>query len=121
MKKIILSAILTAIIAPQGAFALGCPYVIKVKNQLPSAVNLLEIKSRINGLSWSKIETFKGEGVMVKDDKNWSDDYKTASLCNTTKHDFQLKFRNAQNNIVIKTKDDIKVKNGQTITFTLGK
>ena len=121
MKKVILAALCAAILAPQSALALGCPYVVKVKNQLPSAANLLEIKARIKGLSWSVIENFDGEGVMVKDGKNWSDDYKTSSLCNTTKHDFQLKFRNAQNNIVVKKKEAIKVKNGQTVTFSLGK
>lgn len=121
MKKVFLAALCAALLLPQSASAIGCPYVIKVKNKLPSAANLLEIKSRIRGLSWTVIENFDSEGVMVKDDTNWSDDYKTASLCNTTKHDFQLKFRNAQNNIVVKKKEAIKVKNGQTVTFTLGK
>ena len=121
MRKVLLLAVFVALVMPETVFAVGCPYVIKVKNKLPSAANLLEIKSRITGLTWAKIENFDGDGLMVKDGKNWSDDYKTSSLCNTTKHDFQLKFRNAQNNIVIKSKDKIKVKNGQTITFTLGK
>jgi hypothetical protein len=120
MKRVLLSAMFAALLVPQGVMAIGCPYVIKVKNQLPSAASLLEVKSRIRGLSWSIIENFGGDGLMVKQDTNWSDDYKTASLCNTTKHDFQLKFRNAQNNIVVKEKEAIKVQNGQTITFTLG-
>ena len=121
MKRLILSALFAGILLPQSALAIGCPYVIKVKNQLPSAANLIEIKSRIRGLSWAVVENFDGDGVMGKHDTNWSDDYRTASLCNTTKHDFQLKFRNAQNNIVVKKKEAIKVKNGQTVTFTLGK
>ena len=120
MKKLFLLVGFVAFVAPQTAFAIGCPYVIKVKNKLPSAANLIEIKSRIRGLPWAVIETFEGNGVMVKHETNWSDDYKTSSICNTTKHDFQLKFRNAQNNIVVKKKEDIKVKNGQTVTFTLG-
>jgi len=121
MKKLLLLATFAGFLVPHTVFAIGCPYVIKVKNQLPSAANLIEIKSRVNGLTWAIIETFEGEGQMVKDGKNWSDNYRTSSLCNTTKHDFQLKFRNAQNNIVVKKKEDIKVKNGKTVTFTLGK
>ncbi|MES9972283.1 MAG: hypothetical protein ABW092_19805 [Candidatus Thiodiazotropha sp.] len=121
MKKLLFALLFAAIILPQSAFAIGCPYVIKVRNHLPSAANLLELKSRIRGLSWAVIENFENEGIMVKNDTNWSDDYRTASFCNTTKHDFQLKFRNAQNNIVIKNKEAIKVKNGSTVTFTLGK
>ena len=51
---------------------------------------------------------------MVIHDTNRSDAHETASLCNTTKHDFQLRFRNAQNNIVVKKKEAIKVKSAQT-------
>jgi hypothetical protein len=116
----VLGGLLVGFALSEPAFAVGCPYVIKVMNKLPNTANLLEIKSRISGLTWRVIENFDNSGLMLQDGRNWSRDYTTTSLCNTTNHDFQLKFRNTQNNIVIKTKDKIKVKNGQTITFTLG-
>ena len=119
MKIIALSvAVIVLLLLSNSANA--CPYVLKVKNKLPSAVNLLELKTRISGLTW-KIEDRFVEGQMIKQDTNWSEDYKTDSLCNTTKHDFQLKFVNAQDNIVVKTVEKVKVNNGETITFTLGK
>ena len=97
-----------------------CPYLIQVENNLPNSATLLEIKSRISGLTWKVIEHFDGEGHILAPEKRWSDDYRTASLCNTTKHDFQLKFKNSQNNIRVKTRSGIKVKNGQTVKFILG-
>ena len=42
---------------------MGCPYVIKVVNDLPESVNLLEIKSRIGGLTWLVIENFNNEHI----------------------------------------------------------
>lgn len=120
MKIIALLVALVGLTLSDSAFAIGCPYVLKVENKLPSAVNLLELKTRISGLTWKIEDTFK-EGQMIKEDTNWSEDYSTDSLCNTTKHDFQLKFVNAQDNIVVRTLEKIKVNNGETITFTLGK
>ena len=64
---------------------------VLVENSLPNSATLLEIKSRISGLTWKKIENFDNEGHILAPDKKWSDDYNTASLCNTTKHDFQVK------------------------------
>lgn len=100
---------------------MGCPYLIKVQNNLANPATLLEIKSRIVGLSWKVIEDFKGNAEVVKDGAAWSDEYRTSSLCNTTKHDLQLKFINSLGNIKIKKRNGVKIKNGDTVKFTLGK
>jgi hypothetical protein len=120
MKIIALLVALVGLMLSDSAFAIGCPYVLKVDNKLPGAVNLVELKTRISGLTWKVEDTFKDD-QMINKATNWSDEYHTDSLCNTTKHDFQLKFKNAQNNVVVKTVEKIKVNNGETITFTLGK
>ena len=120
MKIIALLVVGVGLMLSHSALAIACPYVLKVENKLPSAVNLVELKTRISGLTWKTEDTFP-DSQMIKEDTNWSDDYSTDSLCNTTKHDFQLKFKNAQDNVVVKTLEKIKVNNGETITFTLGK
>ncbi len=100
--------------------SVGCPYVIEVENKLPNAANLISIKARIVGLPWNVIEDFGGNPQPISAGAVWNDDYKTSSACNTTRHDFQLKFRNAQNVIKTKRKNGIKVKNGTKVKFVLG-
>ncbi len=99
---------------------MACPYVIEVESGLPNPATLLEIKSRISGLTWLVIEKFDNHGEVLNPNKKWSEDYKTASFCNTTKHDFQLKFLNNLGNIKIKKRNGIKFKNGSKVKFTLG-
>ena len=120
MRIITLAGAVVGLMLSNSAFAIACPYILKVENKLPGAVNLVELKTRISGLTWKVEDTFK-DGQMIKQDTNWSDEYSTDSLCNTTKHDFQLKFKNAQDNVVVKTVEQIKVNNTEPITFTLGK
>ena len=109
----------------ESVFAMGCPYVIEVLNKRQSAANLLEIKSRIsgmNGQSWKIVEDFKGQGgEMLEGEQTWEEYYRTDARCTTTKYDFLLKFADAKLGLDFKTLENIKVNNGETVTFTLGK
>ena len=117
--------LLIGLTMPESAFAMGCPYVIEVLNKRQSAANLLEIKSRIsgmNGQSWKIVEDFKGQGgEVLEGEQTWEEYYRTDALCTTTKYDFLLKFADAKHNLDVKTLEEIKVNNGETVTFTLGK
>lgn len=117
--------LLLGLTMPESVFAMGCPYVIEVLNKGQSAANLLEIKSRISGMtgrSWKIVEDFKGQGgEMLEGEQTWEEYYRTEALCTTTKYDFLLKFADAKLGLDFKTLENIKVNNGETVTFTIGK
>jgi hypothetical protein len=117
--------LLVGLMIPESAFAMGCPYVIEVLNKRQSAANLLEIKSRISGMSgqsWKTVEDFKGQGgEMLEGEQTWAEYYRTDALCTATKYDFLLKLADAKHSLDVKTLEKIKVNNGETITFTLGR
>ena len=125
MRNVAVVVLLIGLTMPESVFAMGCPYVIEVLNKRQSAANLLEIKSRIsgmNGQSWKIVEDFKGQGgEVLEGEQTWEEYYRTDALCTTTKYDFLLKFADAKHSLEVITLERIKVKNGETVTFTLGK
>lgn len=125
MRNMAVVVLLIVLTMPESAFAMGCPYVIEVLNKRQSAANLLEIKSRISGMSgrsWKIVEDFKGQGgEMLEGERTWEEYYRTDALCTTTKYDFLLKFADAKHSLEVKTLEKIQVNNGETVTFTLGK
>lgn len=125
MRNMTVVLVLIGLTMPDSAFAIGCPYVIEVLNKRQSAANLLEIKSRISGMSgqsWKIVKDFKGQGGEVLEGaQTWEEYYRTDALCTTTKYDFLLKFADAKHSLDVKTLEKITVNNGETVTFTLGK
>lgn len=125
MRNMAVVLLLVGLMIPESAFAMGCPYVIEVLNKRQSAANLLEIKSRISGMSgqsWKTVEDFKAQGgEMLEGEQTWAEYYRTDALCTATKYDFLLKFADAKHSLDVKTLEKIKVNNGETITFTLGR
>ena len=72
--------------------------------------------------AWKVVEDFKGQGgEMLEGEQTWEEHYRTDALCTTTKYDFLLKFADAKHSLEVKTLEKIKVGNGETVTFTLGK
>ena len=96
--------------------AVACPYYIKVKNNNQNTVTVTKVETRIKGLSWKS--QWKGSRN-VKGGKSWSEEYKTTSLCNTTKHDIQVHYTLSNNNKKSKKKTDVKVQRGQTYTVSV--
>ena len=125
MRNMAVVLLLVGLTMPESAYAMGCPYVIEVLNTRQSAANLLEIKSRISGMigqSWKIVEDFKGQGgEVLEGEQTWAEYYRTDALCTTTKYDFLLKFADAKHSLDVKMLEKIKVNNGETVTFTLGK
>lgn len=125
MRNMAVVVLLIGLTMSESAFAMGCPYVIEVLNKRQSTANLLEIKSRISGMtgqSWKIVEDFKGQGgEVLEGEQTWEEYYRTDALCTTTKYDFLLKFADAKHSLDVKTLEKIQVNQGETVTFTLGK
>jgi hypothetical protein len=115
MNKAISLAAALAITFAAGV-ATACPYYLKIKNNNANTVTVTKVETRIGGLSWKK----KWSGSHnVKSGKSWSEEYKTTSLCNTTKHDFQVHYTLSNNNKKSQKKTGVKVQRGSTYTISV--